>query len=261
MSRSSTIAEVEAVPVLRPTPGVVRHGIFGPWIWAGLAMALLAASGLFRLTQDRRFAEDASYRETCPFDLKDIPYQLGPWKMVEGGEKKLDDLTVRITGSTNHIVRTYVDELTGVTLTVLVLFGPAEPVIPHTPDICYPACGFATVEAGNDVTVDTKAGPVSFRAATYAKSGGRAIQREEVYHSFRLDKRWSAAVGDGRKFPRRNPGIFKVQIQRRVAEGERRNRDNPIEQFLTYLIPSIEQSIAAHPPEGAAAKTEVAAKP
>ena len=53
---------------------------------------------------------------------------------------------MQITGGTDHILRTYVDELTGVSLGVLVLFGPAEPVLPHVPEICYPANGFSNAQ-------------------------------------------------------------------------------------------------------------------
>ena len=67
--------------------------------------------------------------------------------------------------------------------------------------------------------------------------------RTEVFHSYRLDGVWSPNAGVGRKFPRKNPGIFKVQVHRLVAAGERRDRDNPIEQFVALLVPEIEKRI------------------
>ena len=128
--------------------------------------------------------------------------------MVDGGEMKLDSLTMRITGGTDHILRTYVDELTGVSLVVLVLFGPAEPVIPHTPEVCYPASGYQPADdADGSGRSSRRTGSSTsvFRSAVYAKSGGRAMLREGVYYSFRLEGQWSPDVGAGRKFPRRNP--------------------------------------------------------
>ena len=136
---------------------------------------------------------------------------------------------MRITGGTDHIVRTYADDLTGVSLTVLVLFGPAEPVLPHTPEVCYPSSGFRLVDAlglGRSSSDGPGRAGASrsrarreFRSGVYQKAAGRAMLREEVYHSFRLDGQWSPDIGSGRKFPRRNPGVFKVQIQRQVADG------------------------------------------
>jgi hypothetical protein len=182
-----------------------------------------------------------------------IPNKLGVWHLVEDGERTLDPLTTRITGSSQHMLRTYADDLTGVTLTVLVLYGPAVPVLPHTPEVCYPSSGYARVDGPSDSTVkfrpggDAEGRPASgearFRSAVYQKSAGRLTYREAAYHSFRLDGKWSPDVGAGRKFPRRNPGIFKIQVQRQVAEGESLGQDDPMEQFLSVLLTELEAQI------------------
>jgi hypothetical protein len=213
-------------------------------IWMVIGCVLLITSAVARSVQDRRHQVESSYTEACPFPLRAIPTTLGRWKMV-GEEMSLDSLTMRITGGTDHSMRTYVDELTGVTLVVLVLFGPAEPVMPHTPEVCYPSSGFRQVEDTADRVIEAKEDKHAsvFRSAVYAKSGGRAMIREGVYYSFRLEGQWSPHGGSGRKFPRRNPSVFKLQIQRRMAEGERLGRDEPIEQFLSLLVPAIEREI------------------
>ena len=177
-----------------------------------------------------------------------IPNKLGVWHLVEGGERTLDDLTMRITGGSQHMLRTYADDLTGVSLTVLVLFGPAEPVLPHTPEVCYPSSGYALdrrafgldrkfARATMPRAADLRA--ARFRSAVYPKIGGRAM------HAGRRSTTRSGSTGDGRptsaagrKFPRRNPGIFKVQVQRQVAEGRACGQDDPMEQFLSPCWPS-----------------------
>ena len=226
-----------------------------PWVWALIGCLTLGASGIVRAVQESRHREEKSYKETCPFSLTSLPTKLGGWRLVPGGEKSLDELTTRITGSTSHIIRNYVDDLTGVSLVVLILFGPAEPVLPHTPEVCYPATGYKLADdAANRLIKANDGTEALFRSAVYAKPGGRTMLREEAYHSFRLEGRWSPDVGAGRKFPRRNPGLFKVQISRRVAEGERRDKDEPIEQFLKLLIPEIEQrTLASEGPAGSSA--------
>jgi hypothetical protein len=223
-----------------------------PWVWATLACLLLGTSGVIRTVQDLRHIEETNYVETCPFPLKDLPQKLGAWRLKDGGEQALDPLTMRITGGTEHLLRTYVDELTGVSLGVLVLFGPAEPVLPHVPEICYPANGFSGAQDSMNRTIvygpkDSQghAPEAVFRSSVYVKPGGLLVRREEAYHSFRLEGNWSPDAGAGRKLPRRNPGVFKVQIQRSVLPGENREHDNPIEQFLSILIPEIEQRIAS----------------
>ena len=216
--------------------------------WMIAAVFLLASSGVVRGLQDRRFETERSYLATCPFPLKSISSELDGWKVIEG-DKSLDPLTTRTAGATDHVIRTYVDELTGVTLTVLILFGPAEPVLPHSPQVCYPSCGYtATEEPTYRVIKGQGNKDYVFRSGVFAKSGGRSVLREVVYHSFRLEGPWTPDLGSGRRFPRKNPGIFKVQVQRRVAEGERRDKDDPIEHFLALLIPEIDRRIEASQP-------------
>jgi hypothetical protein len=240
-----------AEELLPGPPARRRRG--GPWAWAAIACILLGASGAVRAMQDRRHKVEREHVEVCPIELASIPKTLGVWHLVDGGDRRLDDLTLRITGSSQHIVRTYVDDLTGVTITALVLYGPAEPVLPHSPDVCYPASGFARAggpsdaevkyELGRDENGRRVDGRATFRSSVFQKSEGRLVHREAVYHSFRLDGQWSSAIGDGRKFPRRNPGIFKVQVQRQVAEGESLGQGDPMEQFLSALLTEIEKEI------------------
>ena len=224
-----------------------------PWAWTLIACALLGASGVVRAVQDRRHDDERSYVEACPIALDAMPKKMGAWRLVEDGDRKLDEDTMRITGGTDHFMRVYADDLTGVTLVVLLLFGPAQPVLPHTPDICYPSSGYANVDGPSDASVkfrlgqDAQGRPVDgqaqFRTAVYQKSTGRAMSREAVYHSFRLDGRWSPDIGTGRKIPRRNPGVFKIQIQRQVAAGETLGKGDPIEQFLAILLAELEKEI------------------
>ena len=209
-------------------------------VWTLAASLCLIASGVVRGFQSLSYEEDKNFLATCPFPLKDIPRSFQGWHVLDGSETVLDPLTTRLTGSTDHVLSTYVDETTGVMLSVLVLFGPAEPVLPHTPQVCYPSSGFQPV--GETVDRDIKIGDhqvATFRSSVFAKSGGRSIIRNAVYHSFLLDGQWSPSIA-GRKLPRKSPGIFKVQIQRRVIEGEKRDGDEPIEDYLQKLLPLLD---------------------
>jgi hypothetical protein len=254
IDENSNVAQLE-VATPTSTSAVSNRTLL---IWAAVACLILGSSAVFRTLQDQRHKEEKNYVESCPFPLKEISSRLGIWRMKEGGDQSLDSQTMKITGGTDHILRTYGDDLTGVALVVLVLFGPAEPVLPHTPEACYPATGYSYAQdsytrkieyttkdsSGHDVP-----GEAYFRSSVYEKPGGLATRREEAYHSFRLDGKWSPDAGLGRKFGRRTPGTFKIQIQRMVAPGENREKDNPVDQFLAQLIPEIERRIAAGSPQ------------
>ena len=247
------MASVDANTLSPTAPRTRPVGVASSIMWALVGCFLLGASGLARVTQERRHQSDKTYREACPFTLKDIPTQLGDWHLVEGSEKPLDAMTMRITGGSDHLVRTYANDLTGVSVVVLVLFGPAEPVLPHVPAICYPSSGFVQGDYDAARTIDFAMGngadgkPVQghalFQSASYVKPAGRLVLREAVYHSFRLDGEWSPFIGSGRKFPRRNPGVFKIQVQRQISEGEFLGPGDPIELFLSSLMAEIEGKI------------------
>jgi hypothetical protein len=220
------------------------------WAWMGLACALIGLSGVVRIYQDWRIGIVKSAIEPCPFPLGEIPAKIGVWANIPDAETKLDKDTVRITGSTDHILRTYADELTGVKLSVLILYGPAEPVVPHTPEVCYPSGGYAQEPGGSQFTLPLAGHPARFRTATFSRTGGGQTERARVYYSFRLDGDWSPDIASGKKFHRINPGIFKVQIHRQMGLDERSTGNEPIEIFLGSLIPEIERLIAeesAHP--------------
>jgi hypothetical protein len=254
---SSPPADGESTPVEPATtePSAAPRRANTSLIWAVVACLLLGSSAVVRAVQDRHHQQESSIVESCPFPLERLPRTLGHWtSAVEDpkNDQKLDTQTLRITGGKEHIIRMYSDEATGVRLVVLLLFGPVEPVIPHVPEACYPANGFAEVEKPLYRTIkfsytdasgkEIEDHPATFASAVYRKA--RIL--EGVYHSFRYNGEWTPDVGT-RKFPRRNPGVFKLQIQRMVVPGESRDAGKypePIEDFLKSLIPSIEHEIS-----------------
>ena len=214
-------------------------------LWGVLASLALIGSGFIRDYQTQHYQEENTLSVASPFPLKGIPQQLEGWHLVDGSATVLDPLTTRITGSVDHIIGNYINEQTGVIVTLLALFGPAEPMTPHTPEVCYPSSGFKLVGGivDGDLTLSdqTKA---RFRSDIFAKSGGRSMIQEMVYHSFRHDGVWVPVVNT-RNSPRKNPAVYKIQVVRRMASGETRGDEEPIEGFLKKMIPELERMIAS----------------
>jgi hypothetical protein len=236
----------QAVLAARPRSGT--HAV----IWATIACLFLVSSAVVRFIQDRRHKEESNWTEDCPFPLDDIPRTLGHWTNSVD-MPKLDSKTMLITGGKTSIIRTYTDESTGVRLVVLVLFGPTEPVIPHVPEVCYPANGFSKADESINRTIkytftdasgkESAEQSADFRSAVYQK----VKILEGVYYSFRYNGVWSPNIANGQKLPRRTPGVFKVQIQRLMIPGESRDIDkypDPIEDFLKSLLPAMEHEIS-----------------
>ena len=218
-------------------------------VWGVLASLALIGSGAFRFYQTQRYQEESPIDLASPFPLKEIPQKLDGWHLMDGSATVLDPLTTRITGSIDHTIGNYINEQTGVTVTLLALFGPAEPMLPHTPEVCYPSSGYKMMGGIVDRNVKLDDGKIlRFRTDIFVKSGGRAPIQEMVYHSFRHDGDWIPTV-NMKNSPRKNPLIYKVQVVRRMVAGEQRTKEEPIEGFLRKMIPELERMIASGGPE------------
>jgi len=227
--------------------------VSSPWVWMTLACVFLGVSGGVRSWQDRRFSIVQSQVETAPFPLKDLPRTLGEWRVLDGGETSLDPEVARVAGCSDHVVRAYSNRSTGVTLSVLILFGPAQAVFGHRPEVCYPSAGYQPDDEASLHMISNGSGPrAEFRSQVYSRRREQRHWREEVFYSFRHGDRWFPDTQRFWKDFRRHPSMFKVQVQRPVTESERRVLNNPTEQFLTLLLPEIERRIAQ--PQGSTAE-------
>jgi hypothetical protein len=239
---SNTSDVTTSPPPPPPDPGPATEGrpasVTIPWAWMLVSCALLGGSVAIREWQDHRFRTRLENVIT-PFQLKSLPYTLGDWNAQEGKDATLDPDIVKMLGAADHIVRDYVNELTGARLTVMVSFGRAESMV-HVPEVCMPSSGFATVEPASLHPIETGRGKASFRSEVFAKGP----VRQEIYYSFRHNARWSPSVIENWKLFRVSPSMFKVQVQRQVVAHERRDVNNPTEQFLAALLPLIEERLA-----------------
>jgi hypothetical protein len=207
--------------------------------WIVTACVMLGLSGAVRYWRDFQFLSIQNQSKDSPFPLKDIPTALGAWRAVEGSETVLDPDIARVAGSTDHVIRTYADAK-GDQITVLVLYGPADAVWGHTPDICYPASGFRTLIAPRDVQVplEDSSRSVTFREGLYARPQGEGNGFHEVYYSFLNAGEWRPDMEDRWKRFRSFPGMFKIQIERRVKTAG--FEDSPAPSLLASLVEEIE---------------------
>lgn len=242
-------AEAPAEPAPPKAPARPR-----PLLWALLATSLLLASGGVRLWQDRRLAEAEARSEPAPFPLRELPTQVPGWHYQEGlGEERLDPEIARIAGSTDHVLRSYVDEATGVVVTILVIYGHGQNLSTHVPEVCYPNVGYKSRDTPLDRRIPLGRGSALFRALVYQKDTATGVDREEIYYSFRHEGQWYPDASVNWKQYRYNPSMIKVQVQRRLARQEKRMLQNPTEQFLAAFLPALEERLARAEAAGQAA--------
>jgi hypothetical protein len=223
---------------------------------------LLGISGGIRLWRDWQFWARDKASATSPFPLKDLPENLGTWKMIKGSQTGLDPETARIAGSSDHEVREYMDEKGGEHASVMVLYGLAKKVFGHSPEACYPVHGYRLVsQVDRELTIPGQAIPVRYRAAIYAKKVGLSDRYEVVYHVFGHNSLWLPELADRYKLFRYHPGAYRILLQR-MASTRLDLEDSAAEGLLGELVQEINRRTA---PKGAgapvAAATTAAATP
>ena len=210
------------------------------WLRVAIACVILGASGAVRWWQDQRVQAVLQTGKRSPFPLKDLPTTLGTWR---GEPVTPDEQIVRATGCSDSVFRHYVDQATGAGLEAYILYGPPPAMVGHQPEICYPTAGYKQV--GHTITRPVAIGPIQapFLSFAYAKGEGGETDLQEVYYAWRLNGPWTTSGGTMKQFER-IPGLFKVQIARRLTDHERRDVGNPCEAFLHVLLPELEQRLS-----------------
>jgi hypothetical protein len=246
MSLTVSTTDPTSIAADRPAHRPRERAAWSPWPWMALTCVLLGASGGVRIWQDHRFATAQNRVEASPFPLKDLPRTFGDWHVQDGSEKDLDPEVAQIAGCSDSVIRTYINTITGVSVNVFVLFGPAQIVFGHRPEICYPSAGYRMVSDPALREIPIRSGSAAlFRNEIFAREGEKRLRREEVLYSFRHGEQWSPDVERFWKDFRHHPSMFKIQMQRSVSEAEQHHElNNPSEQLLALLLPEIERRVA-----------------
>jgi Protein of unknown function (DUF3485) len=215
--------------------------LVSPWIWMVIACMLLGISGGIRFWRDRQFQSLAEESASCPFPLSEFPETLGTWHVIDGSDSQLDPEIARVAGSSDHIIRTYQDAKSAQAVKVLILYGPANSVFAHTPELCYPAAGYEPVDPPTEHTFSTAGSqtPVRFRSAFFSKHVGGRGEYDEVYYTFLHNGQWLPEVESRWKF-RYQPGMFKVQLERLVSGLSKDTENSPTESLLREIVQEIE---------------------
>ena len=203
---------------------------------------LLATSGAVRALQERRLVAAARGATVAPFSLATLPNKLGSWKAM-GEDMVIDTKTLQIAGCSDYVTRNYVDEQTGVIVTVLIAYGPAEKIVGHTPAVCYPAVGYEREQEPIERVLKIGDSTARVRSFVFVKPEEGSGERLHVSVAFRHSGRWTPDASESRKRFRHEPGMFKIQVQRRLGKGERCDPENPTDQFVVALLPELNKSI------------------
>ncbi len=233
--------------------GGLSGGSFA-WRWMVVACALLGISGGVRFWREYQFRAKAEDATVCPFPLKELATELGTWRALEGSDSQLDPQIARIAGTTDHLIRAYMDEKTGERVTALVLYGLAPNVAPHIPEVCFPATGFTLLRPMKEKKfrlpeVGIEGG---LRTACYVRRTPTNFECVEVCYGFWYNGNWRPEIQSFWKQFRYHPATFKIQLQRQLPGiPDEDNLDDLLEESLYKLmVAEISKVVHVEPVEG-----------
>jgi len=189
--------------------------------------------------------------------LNEFPKVLGSWYVDEKSELELDPEIARIAGANSYVLRSYIDRESGAVVLALILYGPADSVFGHSPEICYPASGYKPVgppPEDHEFPADSSSPfPVRFRSAFFSKNVGATTRYEEVYYTFYHNQKWLPEVANQWKLFRYHPGMFKVLLQRQTTDLSVEN--SPTESLLKKIVREVNVRMAQNQTPAATALT------
>ena len=249
------------------TPAQAPEGVSpkvggSPWAWMIVACLLLGISGGIRLWRELQFASLAAGSSLPPFRLEELPRDLGNWQSVREKDSQLDPQVALIAGSSDNIIRTYVDRKSDEQVSALIIYGPSQQVFAHTPDACYPSAGYQLVRGPVDreLHVPGLKATVHYRWAIYMKRVGGIGQYVEAYHCFYYNGEWIPDAADRWKSFRYHPSMFKVQLSRDVT-GLSDEVHAPSESILGDFIREISDRLSGQNTDGSSGTTPMPASP
>jgi hypothetical protein len=213
----------------------------GLWIRVALACAVLAASGVVRARRAEKYDLALKRGMAAPITLSDVPMVLGPWR---GEPTEIDPEIAKSTGALQIVTRRYVNQMTGVRLELILLFGRAVDIFTHTPEVCYPSAGYTLQSAVKDRPIEAGETRTRFRTMVYSKGEGARAEYHEVFYSWWYNDQWSLTVGSRKQFERIS-AMYKVQVDRPLPAGEKVDSTDtsPTESFLNALLPELQKRL------------------
>jgi hypothetical protein len=248
-------------PVQEPRV-LVTKGSSSPWHWMTLACLLLGISGGVRFWRDWQFAALAATIDRPPFNLMVIPRTMGDWASRVDEDGQLDPAVAAFAGSSDYIMRTYLDKKSGDKITALALYGQSVKVFGHSPDVCYPAAGYELVKEAVDreMSVPGLKGTIHYRWSIFMKRVNGISHYQETYHTFYFNGEWLADPKDQWKSFRYHPSMYRILIDRPVS-GLSDEAHQPTEDLLRQFIREISSRISPNQAGGTENETPNSAKP
>jgi hypothetical protein len=207
----------------------------GRYLPAALAVLAVLITGVVHgLWTDRWTMSEAATTTR----LEQLPLTLGDWK---GHDMELDK---RFLGPvTGCLYRRYVNQRSGVSVSLTLVSGRPGPVAIHTPDVCYVASGFQTALTEKFIPpLDPAVPAAEFMMAQFVKNKSAEQTNLRVFWSWNAGGRW--VVSDTPRFAfAPHPVLYKLHLVRELAVASEPLDDDPCVQLLQLLLPELQKTV------------------
>lgn len=173
--------------------------------------------------------------------LQQLPLTLGDW---QGQDLEFD--TRQVGPVAGYLYRRYVNQRTGVAVTMALAFGLSGPVSIHTPDVCYVASGFEAASISKfSPSLDPSQPPAEFQTAQFVRTRTADQKYLRVFWSWNAGGIWRVADYPRLAFAPRYPVLYKLHLVRELTAPDEPPADDPCVEFMQQLLPELQRSVIA----------------
>jgi hypothetical protein len=180
-------------------------------VWFGLAaFALASLLGDFVCRSMGRSADQDRLMRSAGEAIAELPETIGPWRVA--ASEPLDEAALKMLECRASQSRQYVSDKTGEKVNLMLLVGPAGPLLAHTPEVCYASADFELVGSVHTKTLRGSGVEVDTFGSVALKSKSLSWQNQKVYYAWRpYHGHWQAPAS-----PRitlgGQPMLYKIQL-------------------------------------------------
>jgi exosortase len=227
-----TVEPIDNRPALvKPAVPDMRESRVFPIV---VAICTLLATGLVHGFRTNRWGL-SSELELASFRVEGLPMTVGNWK---GTPATLDRREMLAAGLDGFVLRTYKNEATGKSLTLLLVCGRPGPVSVHTPEICYPGAGYEIVQAHPvKIQVGAESGG-DFVMADFERRETIPADRLRIYWSWNASGTWSVPESPRIVFAP-HPVVYKLYLISAVTKYREQSTEDGMADFLGQLLPEL----------------------
>jgi len=224
------------------------------YVPVAVTVVLIATLTFWESIYSDRFRSSSVTAEEFGKRFKEVPTEVGPWV---GTDEKVKEETLNQAGAVSHVSRKYVNSETGASVDLWLIVGHSRDISRHTPDICYPAQGFAQdgskqkrkIEVAGEEGEQQEATffTARFRQEQSLGGGGPLVRVFWAWNPNTKDEQQWVAPDRQRVAFGNNPALYKMYFTASMPDRNQPISENVALEFAEVMIPAVNQALFPKP--------------